>query len=239
VRLDHITPRRFVCRSLCEAAAIPGCTLRKSGHLTIHLNRFHLDACHSFTPSAGLAHSLRCPHLFPGGYSAVVPPDPIPNSEVKRSCADGSVNFHARVGHRQGLYPSNAFPSGKAFVFVRSENQRRHHAAVAPRLRSDNARWCRRVPGARPPAPSARTIAPAVIAYDAERPTPAFRGVAPTCLRVANPARCLALCALEMWRRCRAQGAPLQGVGRQCVAVSYARHVAPKSARGPRLNMHP
>ena len=37
-----------------------------------------------------------------GDNSAVVPPDPIPNSEVKRSCADGSVGFpHVRVGHRQ------------------------------------------------------------------------------------------------------------------------------------------
>ena len=28
---------------------------------------------------------------LPGGYSSVVPPDPIPNSEVKRARADGSV----------------------------------------------------------------------------------------------------------------------------------------------------
>ena len=33
---------------------------------------------------------------------AVEPPDPIPNSEVKRSIADGSVGLpHVRVGHRQ------------------------------------------------------------------------------------------------------------------------------------------
>ena len=32
------------------------------------------------------------------------PPEPIPNSEVKRSSADGSVGFpHVRVGHRQAL----------------------------------------------------------------------------------------------------------------------------------------
>jgi hypothetical protein len=32
------------------------------------------------------------------------PPDPIPNSEVKRLSADGSVGFpHVRVGHRQAL----------------------------------------------------------------------------------------------------------------------------------------
>ena len=32
----------------------------------------------------------------------MVPPDPFPNSAVKRSCADGSVGSpHVRVGHRQ------------------------------------------------------------------------------------------------------------------------------------------
>ena len=37
-----------------------------------------------------------------GDNSAVVPPDPMPNSEVKRSCADDSVGSpHAKVGHRQ------------------------------------------------------------------------------------------------------------------------------------------
>lgn len=32
----------------------------------------------------------------PGGNSAVEPPDSIPNSEVKRSCDDGSVAFAMR-----------------------------------------------------------------------------------------------------------------------------------------------
>ena len=37
-----------------------------------------------------------------GGNSAVVPPDPMPNSEVKRHSADGSVGItHVRVGCRQ------------------------------------------------------------------------------------------------------------------------------------------
>ncbi len=39
---------------------------------------------------------------LPGGDSAVVPPDPMPNSEVKRRSADGSVGFpHVRVGNCQ------------------------------------------------------------------------------------------------------------------------------------------
>jgi hypothetical protein len=39
---------------------------------------------------------------LPDDYRALEPPDPIPNSEVKRCIADGSVAFrHVRVGHRQ------------------------------------------------------------------------------------------------------------------------------------------
>ena len=39
---------------------------------------------------------------LPGGHSEREPPDPIPNSEVKTLCADGSVAAsHARVGHCQ------------------------------------------------------------------------------------------------------------------------------------------
>ena len=35
---------------------------------------------------------------------ALDPPDPIPNSEVKRRIADGSVGSpHVRVGHRQAF----------------------------------------------------------------------------------------------------------------------------------------
>ena len=48
----------------------------------------------------------------------MVPPDPIPNSEVKRRCADGSVGHpHVRVGHRQVL---NVNPelNGLGFLFM-------------------------------------------------------------------------------------------------------------------------
>ena len=42
--------------------------------------------------------------VLPGGHRDMEPPDPIPNSEVKRVIADGSVGFpHVRVGHRQAL----------------------------------------------------------------------------------------------------------------------------------------
>ena len=46
------------------------------------------------------------PKPFPmlGDHSGVVPPDPIPNSEVKRASANGSVHPHARVGHRQAPF---------------------------------------------------------------------------------------------------------------------------------------
>ena len=41
---------------------------------------------------------------LPGGNSALEPPDPIPNSEVKRRSADDSVGSpHVKVGHCQAL----------------------------------------------------------------------------------------------------------------------------------------
>ena len=41
---------------------------------------------------------------FPGGHSELEPPDPIPNSEVKRFSADDSVGLpHVKVGHCQVL----------------------------------------------------------------------------------------------------------------------------------------
>ena len=42
------------------------------------------------------------PKSFPGDHSKWVPPDPLPNSEVKLLSADGSVGLpHVRVGHCQ------------------------------------------------------------------------------------------------------------------------------------------
>ena len=41
-----------------------------------------------------------------GGHSAVEPPVPIPNTEVKCSYADGSATYVCvRVGHCQASYP--------------------------------------------------------------------------------------------------------------------------------------
>ncbi len=53
---------------------------------------------------------------LPGGLSAVVPPDPMPNSEVKRRSADGSVGSpHARVGNCQASNKAKGHPKGWPF----------------------------------------------------------------------------------------------------------------------------
>ena len=55
---------------------------------------------------------------MPGGDSAVVPPDPMPNSEVKRRSADGSVGSpHARVGNCQALNKTKRPSFRMAFLF--------------------------------------------------------------------------------------------------------------------------
>ena len=50
---------------------------------------------------------------------ALEPPDPFPNSEVKRRIADGSVGSpHVRVGHRQALNTKIPDASASGIFFV-------------------------------------------------------------------------------------------------------------------------
>ena len=64
-----------------------------------------MSATHSVSPHSGQARAAAiggAGDSFPGGHSGREPPDPIPNSEVKTLCADGSVAVgHVRVGHCQ------------------------------------------------------------------------------------------------------------------------------------------
>ena len=55
---------------------------------------------------------------MPDDNSELVPPDPIPNSEVKPLSADGSVGSpHVRVGHRQALIGKCPHPLGGGIFF--------------------------------------------------------------------------------------------------------------------------
>ena len=57
---------------------------------------------------------------LPGGTSAVVPPDPMPNSEVKRRSADGSVGSpHVRVGNCQASNKAESPVERRGFLFLR------------------------------------------------------------------------------------------------------------------------
>ena len=50
---------------------------------------------------------------------AVEPPESIPNSEVKRSIADGSVGLpHVRVGHRQALNTKALLLAQQGFFYT-------------------------------------------------------------------------------------------------------------------------
>ncbi len=74
---------------------------------------------------------------LPGGRSAVVPPDPMPNSEVKRRSADGSVGSpHARVGNCQASNLAEG-PVGRLGLFALV--QKRSDATLAA---SDPAYSC-------------------------------------------------------------------------------------------------
>ena len=63
---------------------------------------------------------------LPGGNSALEPPDPIPNSEVKRRSADDSVGPpHVKVGHCQALIQNPDLPEVGVFLCVTNEPQSR------------------------------------------------------------------------------------------------------------------
>ena len=80
---------------------------------------------------------------FPGDYCGRVTPDPIPNSVVKPSSADGTAGFLCgRVGRRQGYGPLRL--EGAFFIGSRSVGQ----ASCWPGRRV----WAVRRGRARPPA---------------------------------------------------------------------------------------
>ena len=76
-----------------------------------------------------LNNSLNCLDLqssLPGGNGELVPPDPIPNSEVKRLIADDSVGFpHVKVGHCQALNMKPSIRKCRGFFYVSRKHLKR------------------------------------------------------------------------------------------------------------------
>ena len=55
---------------------------------------------------------------LPGGNGELEPPDPIPNSEVKRLIADDSLGSpHVKVGHCQALIPKPSIRKCRGFFY--------------------------------------------------------------------------------------------------------------------------
>ena len=85
MRLDHITPKQSDC-------------LRETGR---KLAEPQITDTTITYPIRGSVQDDAPTELL-DDHRALEPPDPIPNSEVKRRIADGSVGLpHVRVGHRQ------------------------------------------------------------------------------------------------------------------------------------------
>ena len=110
MRLDPITPKRFA------------------------LGRARAPPTPDLAASAGGPSPSATP--FPGGHGALVPPDPIPNSEVKRCIADDSVGPpHVKVGHRQVLLQTPLFIKERGFslglfgTFSRTDNTLTIHSS--------------------------------------------------------------------------------------------------------------
>ena len=117
MRLDHITSRRLLrqmpkrttmLRWSSRSQRPKASCARRGSSRTRQASKQKTNRI----GGAGSRRQRRLPRVstsLPGGNSEREPPDPIPNSEVKTLCADGSVAAsHARVGHCQA---SSANPS--------------------------------------------------------------------------------------------------------------------------------
>ena len=81
----------------------------------------HTDATLTLLQNSNLGFQIRLRLItgLLGNHSVLDPPDPIPNSEVKRNRADDSVGSpHVKVGHCQALFqkPRSLIRSG-LFLF--------------------------------------------------------------------------------------------------------------------------
>ena len=110
--LDHITPKQS---GVIRAHRM---TVLELVEITVYCfyHLFKLLSCSALPGSNELLDDHR----------ALEPPDPIPNSEVKRCIADGSVRFpHVRVGHRQALIlNSPAWKQRGAFLCAQEKSYR-------------------------------------------------------------------------------------------------------------------
>ena len=88
-----------------DAGSIPAARSRRADMAQLVERTLGKGEVPSSTLGISTSFSVKVRHLeknLSGGCSAVVPPDPMPNSEVKRRSADGSVGSpHARVGNCQ------------------------------------------------------------------------------------------------------------------------------------------
>ena len=106
MRLDHITPKRFRPRVLRKR--------RKRHTRVINFTDYRLQIQSSSGPPLEDITGLL------GNHSVLDPPDPIPNSEVKRYSADDSVGSpHVKVGHCQAFIPKPSVVSTLGFFNAR------------------------------------------------------------------------------------------------------------------------
>lgn len=84
-------------------------------------------------PNSGKRLNIDSPTKLLDDHRALEPPDPIPNSVVKRCIADGSVGSpHVRVGHRQAPIRNPSLERGWGFFFAPGKTNDPRHGAGSP-----------------------------------------------------------------------------------------------------------
>ena len=124
-----------------DAGSIPAARSRRADMAQLVERTLGKGEVPSSTLGISTSFSVKVRHLeknLSGGCSAVVPPDPMPNSEVKRRSADGSVGSpHARVGNCQTSNKSERPSERMAFLRLYAEISRNciRHMALMNNLR--------------------------------------------------------------------------------------------------------
>ena len=118
MRLDHITSSGFA--ETCEDRGLDNTSTTRFQNARYNPTPRERERCS--VASATVPATL---HPLPGDNSCVEPPDPIPNSEVKRTCADGSVHLACESRSSPGFLPRNPRPQGGGF-FLRAISTRHY-----------------------------------------------------------------------------------------------------------------
>ena len=133
--LDHITSSGLGFDDTSASAKLFRYNPNLIRRWRIHLPGFDLKQPNESVCAFKSKHRLATLHPLPGDNSCVEPPDPFPNSEVKRARADGSVHLACESRSSPGALPRNPAAKAAGFLFARG------FCGISDKIRSGQIAW--------------------------------------------------------------------------------------------------